>query len=51
MAHSSQCSCKCANTLPAGEQVSKCQTATKAEFQSFMGDILLKAPKRKETSG
>ena len=38
-------------TLPAGEQVSKCQTATKAQLQSFMGGILSEAPKRKETSG
>ena len=35
----------------AGEQVSKCQTATKAQLQSFMGGILSEAPKRKETSG
>ena len=45
-----QCSRRCANTLPAGEQVSKCQTATKAQLQSFMGGILLEASKRKETS-
>ena len=38
---------QCVNTLPAGEQVSKCQTATKAQFQSFMGGILSEAPKRK----
>ena len=31
-------------TLPAGEQVSKCQTATKAQLQSFMGGILSEDP-------
>lgn len=38
-------------TLPAGEQVSKCQTATEVQLQSFMDGILSKAPKRKEISG